>query len=108
MEKLNIKQQSEEKKAYRTKIKAEQVVQQVVQQVAPTVAKQVAQESKSKITNFFKPAVKQVADGSQPKITGFFKPITKEQYFKNIKNEPIKTLIKDINTFYPLYLIRLF
>ena len=102
------KQQSEKKKAYRAKIKAsktpqEQVVQQVVQQViakvAPAVVKQVAQESKSKITNFFKPAVKQVADGSQPKITGFFKPITKEQYFKNIKNEPIKTLIKDINTF---------
>ena len=103
------KQQSEKKKAYRAKIKAsktpqeqvvQQVVQQVVEQVAPAVVKQVAQESKSKITNFFKPAVKQVADGSQPKITGFFKPITKEQYFKNIKNEPIKDLIKDIETTY--------
>ena len=103
------KQQAEKKKAYRAKIKTsktpqeqvvQQVVQQVVEQVAPAVVKQVAQESKSKITNFFKPAVKQVADGSQPKITGFFKPITKEQYFKNIKNEPIKDLIKDIETTY--------
>ena len=33
-----------------------QVVQQVVEQVAPAVVKQVAQESKFKITNFFKPA----------------------------------------------------
>ena len=98
------KQQAEKKKAYRAKIKAsktpqeqvvQQVVQQVIEQVTPAVVKQVAQESKSKITNFFKPATK-IDDKS--KITGFFKPITKDQYLKNIKNEPIKDLIKEINT----------
>ena len=57
----------------------EKVVQQVVEQVAPVIVKQVANESKSKITSFFK-------------------PITKEQYLKNIKNEPIKDLIKEIKT----------
>ena len=49
----------------------QQVVQEVVQQVAPQIVKEVAQESRYKITNFFK-------------------PITKEQFLKNVKNEPIK------------------
>jgi hypothetical protein len=82
------KQQSQKKREYRAKIKinklpqqqvVEKVVQQVVEQVAPVIVKQVANESKSKITSFFK-------------------PITKEQYLKNIKNEPIKDLIKEIKT----------
>ena len=55
----------------------QQVVQEVVQQVAPQIVKEVAQESRNKITNFFK-------------------PITKEQFLKNVKNEPIKDLSKDI------------
>ena len=100
------KQQALKKKEYRAKVKAsknpqqqivQQVVQQVVEQVAPTVVKQVAQESKSKITNFFKPATK-VEDKTQSKITSFFKPISKEQFLKNVKTEPIKDLIKDIKT----------
>ena len=53
------------------------VVQEVVQQVAQQIVKEVAQESRNKITNFFK-------------------PITKEQFLKNVKNEPIKDLSKDI------------
>jgi hypothetical protein len=81
------KQQSQKKREYRAKIKLskspqeqqQQVVQQVVQQVAPVIVKEVASETKGKITSFFK-------------------PITKEQYLKNIKNEPIKDLIKDINS----------
>ncbi len=92
------------KKAYRDKEKArknpqqqivQQVVEQVVEQVAPTVVKQVAQESKSKITNFFKPATK-VEYKTQSKITGFF--VSKEQFFKNVKTEPIKDLITEIQT----------
>ena len=51
----------------------------MVQHVAPAIVKEVTQETKGKITNFFK-------------------PITKEQYLKNIKNEPIKNLIKEIET----------
>jgi hypothetical protein len=86
------KQQALKKREYRAKIKlskspqvqqnqvVQQVVQQVIAKVAPVVVKEVTQEAKSKITNFFK-------------------PVTKEQYLKNIKNEPIKALIKDINTF---------
>ena len=82
------KQQALKKKEYRAKVKAsknpqqqivQQVVQQVVEQVAPTVVKQVAQESKSKITNFFKPATK-VEDKTQSKITSFFKPISKNNF----------------------------
>jgi hypothetical protein len=102
------KQQALKKKEYRAKVNAsknpqqqqqvvKQVIQQVVQQVAPAVVKQVAQESKSKITNFFKPATK-VEDKSQSKITSFFKPISKQQFLKNVKTEPIKDLIKEINT----------
>ena len=100
------KQQALKKKEYRAKVKASknpqqqvvnQVVQQVVEQVAPAVVKQVAQESKSKITNFFKPATK-VDDKTQSKITSFFKPITKEQFLKNVKTEPITDLIKEIKT----------
>ena len=49
-----------------------------MENVAPQVVKQVTAEAKGKITNFFK-------------------PITKEQFLKNIKNEPVKDLIKDIN-----------
>ena len=49
-----------------------------MENVAPEVVKQVTTEAKGKITNFFK-------------------PITKEQFLKNIKNEPVKDLIKDIN-----------
>ena len=41
--------------------------------------------------------VKQVTTEAKGKITNFFKPITKEQFLKNIKNEPVKDLIKDIN-----------
>ena len=81
-------QKALKKKAHWDKVKAsknpqqqvvEQVVQQVVKQVAPAVVNQVAQESKSKITNFFKP-VAQVDNKSQSKITCFFKPISKEQF----------------------------
>ena len=103
------KQQALKKKEYRAKVNAsknpqqqqqqvvKQVVQQVVEQVAPAVVKQVAQESKSKITNFFKPATK-VEDKTQSKITSFFQPISKKQFLKNVKTEPIKDLIKEINT----------
>jgi hypothetical protein len=78
------KQQAQKKREYRAKIKAsknpqQQVVQQVVEQVAPVVVKQVANESKSKITNFFK-------------------PISKDQFLKNVRNEPINDLIKEIKT----------
>ena len=84
------KQQAQKKREYRAKIKLNKspqeqqkqiinnVVQKVVENVAPEVVKQVTTEAKGKITNFFK-------------------PITKEQYLKNIKNEPVKDLIKDIN-----------
>ena len=75
------KQQALKKKEYRAKVNAsktpqqqqqvvKQVVQQVVEQVAPAVVKQVAKESKSKITNFFKP-VTQAENKSQSKITSF-------------------------------------
>ena len=57
--------------------------------------KEVTQETKGKITNFFKPATQE----TKGKITNYFKPITKEQYLKDIKNEPIKSLIKDIKTY---------
>ena len=62
------KQQAAKKREYRAKLKAskepqeqvvQQVVQQVVEQVAPTIVKQVAQETKGKITNYFKPITKQ-------------------------------------------------
>lgn len=33
---------------------------------------------------------------TQPNIENFFKSITKDQYLKNIKNEPIQSLIKDV------------
>ena len=84
------KQQAQKKREYRAKIKLNKspqeqqkqiinnVVQKVVENVAPEVVKQVTTEAKGKITNFFK-------------------PITKEQFLKNIKNEPVKDLIKDIN-----------
>ena len=84
------KQQAQKKREYRAKIKLNKspqeqqkqiinnVVQKVVENVAPEVVKQVTTEAKGKITNFFK-------------------PITKEQYLKNIKNEPVKDLIKYIN-----------
>ena len=32
------------------------------------------------------------------KITNFLKPITKEQFLENIKNEPVKDLIKEMKT----------
>jgi len=85
------KQQALKKKEYRAKLKlnkspqqqqqqvVEKVVQQVVQNVAPAIVKKVESETKAKITNFFK-------------------PITKDQFLKNIKNEPIRDLIKDIKT----------
>ncbi len=57
----------------------QQVVQQVVQNVTPAIVKEETQETEGKITNFSK-------------------PISKEQYLKNIKNEPIKDFIKEINT----------
>ena len=83
------KQQALKKKEYRAKIKASKnpqqqqiiknVVEKVVENVAPEVIKQVSTEAKGKITQFFK-------------------PITKEQFLKNIKNEPVKDLIKQMKT----------
>ena len=103
------KQQAQKKREYRAKIKlskapqeqqkqvVQQVVQQVVEKVTPVVVKNVVHETKGKITNYFKPATK-VEDKSQSKITSFFKPISKQQFLKNVKTEPIKDLIKEINT----------
>ncbi len=73
----------------------QQVVHQVIAKMTPVVVKEATQEAKGKITDFFKP----VTQETKGKITNFFKPITKEQYFKDIKNEPTKTLIKYIITF---------
>ena len=73
------KQQAQKKREYRAKIKQsktpqeqqkqviQQVVQQVVQNVAPAIVKEVTQETKGKITNFFKPVSK-----DQGKITDFY------------------------------------
>ena len=84
------KQQAQKKREYRAKIKTmntskeqqqqtiKNVIEKVVENVAPQVIKQVTTETKGKITNFFK-------------------PVTKEQYLKNIKNEPVQNLIKEIN-----------
>lgn len=103
------KQQALKKKEYRAKIKqsktpqeqqkqvVQQVVQQVVEKVTPVVVKNIVHETKGKITNYFKPATK-VEDKSQSKITSFFKPISKQQFLKNVKTEPIKDLIKEINS----------
>ncbi len=72
------KKQQEKKSEFRAKIKqsktpqeqqkqvVQQVVQHVVQNVAPAIVKEVTQETKGKITNFFK-------------------PISKEQYLKILK-----------------------
>jgi len=82
------KQQAQKKREYRAKVKASKtqpqqiiknVVEKVVENVAPEVIKQVTIEAKGKITDFFK-------------------PITKEQFLKNIKNEPVKDLIKEMKT----------
>ncbi len=101
------KPQVPKKKEYRAKVNAskkpqqqqvvKEVEQQVVAQVAPALVKQVAKESKSKITNYFKP-VTEAENKSQSKITSFFKPISKQQSLKTVKTEPIKDLIKGINT----------
>ena len=84
------KQQAQKKREYRAKKKTnntpneqQQIIKNVVEKVVENVTPQV---------------IKQVTTETKGKITSFFKPITKEQYLKNIENEPVKQLIKEINT----------
>ncbi len=98
------KKQAQKKREYRAKIKqsktpqeqqkqvVQQVVQQIIQNLAPAIVKEVTQETKGKITNFFKPVSK-----DQGKISDFYKPISKKEYLNNILTEPIKDLMKEIN-----------
>ena len=114
--------EAEKKRIYRAKVKLnklpekqqETIIQQVVKQinkpiVKSTINKKDVPQNNNKITNFFKPATKdnvkinnvwfpEVKD-KQQKINNFFKPITKDQFLKNIKIEPAKILLKEINTF---------
>jgi hypothetical protein len=115
--------EAEKKRNYRNKIKLnsipqtqqENIIQQVVEQIIPkivekkTINKKDIPQNNNKITNFFKPATKEdtkitnffkpATKDTQPKITNFFKPITKQQYLKNNKIEPVKTLLKEINKY---------
>jgi len=84
------KQQAQKKREYRAKKKTnntpneqQQVIKNVVEKVIQNVTPQI---------------VKQETTETKGKITSFFKPITKEQYLKNIQNEPVKTLINEIKT----------
>lgn len=97
------KQEREKKQAYRAKIK------QNIKPVEPINNKQIIiiknklesepKKEQKKITNFFKPEPKpepKTAPKPEQKITNYFKPITKERFLTNIKNEPIKDLLKQI------------
>jgi hypothetical protein len=81
------KQQAQKKREYRAKVKASktQPQQQIIKNVVEKVVENVAPE-----------VIKQVSTEAKGKITHFFKPITKEQFLKNVKNEPVKDLIKEM------------
>ena len=82
---------STQKKEYRAKMKASKTPQKQQQQIIKNVIEKV-------VINVTPEVIKQVITVAKGKITIFFKPITKEQYLNFFKNEPVKDLMKEINT----------